>query len=174
MARPVAPLTPAPRIAAATSATDLEEARALFREYFATSARDADFAVCLARHGPDAELAGLPGDYAPPRGRLLLARVDDGPAAVAGCVALRPTEEPGVAEMKRLYVRPAYRGRGVGRALVVAVLEEAARAGYGALVLDTLPSMVAAQALYRELGFATVAASASHPVAGALFMRRAL
>jgi ribosomal protein S18 acetylase RimI-like enzyme len=159
-------------IAAAAGAADLAAARELIGEYFSTSAQDPDFSRCLAAQGAAAELAGLPGDYAPPRGRLLLARVG---AEVAGCVALRPVPEDAAAcEMKRLFVRAAYRGQGVARALEDALLREAAAAGYRQMVLDTLPSMKAAQALYRELGFEDVAASTSHPVAGARFMQREL
>ena len=159
-------------IAAAAGAADLAAARALIGEYFATSAADPDFSRCLAAQGAEAELAGLPGDYAPPGGRLLLARVR---GEVAGCVALRPVPGDAAAcEMKRLFVRPAFRGNGVARALVHALLREAAAAGYRQMVLDTLPSMKAAQALYRELGFEDVAASTSHPVEGARYMTRSL
>ena len=159
-------------ITAAAGAADLAAARELIGEYFATSAADPDFTRCLAAQGAAAELASLPGDYAPPRGRLLLARVG---AEVAAGVALRPVPGDAAAcEMKRLFVRAAHRGRGVARALVTALLREAAAAGYRQMVLDTLPSMRAAQALYRELGFEDVAASTSHPVAGARFMQRAL
>ncbi|HET6163136.1 MAG TPA: GNAT family N-acetyltransferase [Planctomycetota bacterium] len=159
-------------IAAAAGAADLAQARRLIGEYFATSAADPDFSRCLAAQGAAAELAGLPGDYSPPRGRLLLARVG---GEVAGCIALRPVPGDAAAcEMKRLFVRPAFRGSGVARALVQALLREAAAAGYRQMVLDTLPTMAAAQALYRELGFEDLAASTSHPVAGARFMQRAL
>ena len=158
-------------VAPAASSADIDAARELMREYFATSARDPAFSQCLAKQGAEAEVAALPGDYAPPRGRLLLARVD---GEVAGCIALRPTDAAGACEMKRLFVRPNFRGSGAGRALVNALMKEAAAAGYRRMVLDTLPSMVAAQKLYRELGFAVVAPSTSHPVAGAVVMERPL
>jgi ribosomal protein S18 acetylase RimI-like enzyme len=159
-------------IAAAAGATDLAQARQLIGEYFATSAADPDFSRCLAAQGAAAELAGLPGDYSPPRGRLLLARFG---AEVAGCIALRPLPGDAAAcEMKRLFVRPAFRGKGVARALVDALLREAAAAGYRRMVLDTLPSMRAAQALYRETGFEVLAPSSSHPVAGAVLMQKDL
>jgi ribosomal protein S18 acetylase RimI-like enzyme len=144
------------------------------RDYFATSARDPAFSQCLATQGAEAEVAALPGDYAPPRGRLLLARVG---GEVAGCIALRSADAagaPDACEMKRLFVRASFRGSGAGRALVNALMKEAAAAGYRRMVLDTLPSMVAAQKLYRELGFSVVAPSTSHPVAGAVVMERAL
>jgi len=161
-------------IAPAASGADVDAARELMREYFSTSARDPAFSQCLATQGAEAEVAGLPGDYAPPRGRLLLVRVG---GEVAGCIALRPAGAAGAAgacEMKRLFVRPNFRGSGAGRALVNGLMKEASAAGYRRMVLDTLPSMVAAQKLYRELGFSVVAPSTSHPVAGAVVMERPL
>jgi GNAT superfamily N-acetyltransferase len=125
-------------------AADLEEARALFEEY----ARELPPGhLCV--QGFAEELAGLPGAYAPPRGRLLLARVDGAPA---GCVAVRPVNAD-VGELKRMYVRPPHRGRGLGRELLAAAIAEARQAGYRWLCLDTLPTMTAAQALYRTFGF---------------------
>jgi len=119
------------------------QARELFLEY-----ADA-IGTNLEYQGFSAELAALPRPYVPPGGALLLARVD---GALAGCVALRPLGET-VGEMKRLYVRPDYRKLNLGRRLVEAVIAAARDAGYRELRLDTLPSMVAAQALYRHLGF---------------------
>lgn len=120
--------------------------RALFREYADAIGTD------LAYQGFAAELAGLPHPYVPPRGALLVARV--GPD-VAGCVALRPLpgREGHEGEMKRLYVRPAYRAFGLGQRLVDAVIERARLAGHARLRLDTLATMEAAQALYRRMGF---------------------
>lgn len=152
------------RIAPA-SAADLAAVAKLFRAYAA------GLSVDLAYQGFAAELAGLPGRYAPPGGALLLARGPDG--APLGCVALRALE-PGVAEVKRLYVAPAGRGHGLGRALALAVLAEATRLGHREARLDTLPEMAAAQALYRALGFAPVPAYYASPVAGTRFLARPL
>jgi ribosomal protein S18 acetylase RimI-like enzyme len=151
----------ADRIAAA-GADGLDGVRALFRAYAAS------LSVDLAYQGFEAELAGLPGDYAPPRGALLVARGPEGGAI--GCVALRPMAEACSAEIKRLYVAPDGRGAGLGRALAQAVLGEARRLGYRRVRLDTLPDMAAAIALYRSLGFAEVAPYYATPVAGTLFL----
>ena len=138
----------------------------LFRAYAASLDTD------LSYQGFEAELAGLPGAYAPPAGALLVATSATG--APLGCVAVRPRAEPGVCEMKRLHVDPAARGIGLGRALAVAAMEAAGRAGYRFMYLDTLPGMHAAQALYRSLGFETIPAYYDTPVAGTMFMRKAL
>ena len=142
----------------------IEQARALFREY------ERSMGIDLCFQGFEQELVGLPGAYAPPRGRLLLAL--DG-AAPAGCVALRPLADA-ACEMKRLYVRPAFRGRRVGRLLAERVLAEARVIGYARLRLDTLPSMREAISLYGALGFVEIAPYTTNPVAGALFMELAL
>jgi ribosomal protein S18 acetylase RimI-like enzyme len=145
----------------AASAADLAAVGELFVEY-ATGL--GDHVCCLQDFA--AELAALPGAYGPPCGCLLLARVD---GAAAGCVALRPlTEEDG--ELKRMYVRPAYRGLGLGRSLATAMLEEARRRGYRRVCLDTLPSMAAAVALYRALGFRPIEPYGSVPIPGALYL----
>jgi putative acetyltransferase len=153
--------------------------RTLFEEYAAA------LGVDLCFQGFAAELAGLPGAYAPPAGRLLLAWLD---GECVGCVALRPlvgaccsvgvttlvTDCPDTAEVKRLYVPPRYRGRGVGRSLAGRVLSEAATAGYRRVCLDTLPSMKEAIELYESLGFVRVGPYYENPVPGALFFRREL
>jgi ribosomal protein S18 acetylase RimI-like enzyme len=138
----------------------VEEARALFLEYEQT------LGVDLGYQGFDQEVAGLPGAYARPAGRLLAARVDGG---LAGCVALRPVGAR-VCEMKRLYVRPAARGHGVGRALALAVIGAARDQGYERMRLDTLPQMVEAQKLYESLGFREIEPYYDSPVAGTRFL----
>ena len=140
-------------IAAATAA-DVADVRGLFEAYAASLEID------LGYQGFAAELAGLPGSYAPPAGALLLARDAAGPAL--GCVALRPLADAGVCEMKRLYVAPAARGLGLGAALVAAILAEARRIGYREIRLDTLPTMASAIALYRRAGFAEIGALLRH------------
>jgi putative acetyltransferase len=119
----------------------------LLREY------EAGAGVSLCFQAFDAEVASLPGNYAPPRGAMLLARQAGGDDLL-GCVALRPVpDRPYLCEMKRLYVRPWQRGSGLGRTLALAVMAEACRLGYRRICLDTLPGMTAAQTLYRALGF---------------------
>ena len=144
----------------AYDAGDIAACRTLFLEY-----RQAVGAVpCF--EGFDHEVATLPGDYGPPRGRLWLAHVDDEPA---GCVALRPIA-PRDAEIKRLFVRPRFRGRQLGRALAECALETARQLGYVSVRLDTLPTMVEAQALYERLGFQPVARYNDNPVEGVRFL----
>lgn len=148
------------RIAPAATAAELDTMRALMREY------QKQLGVDLGYQGFESELAALPGVYSPPPGRLLLATTDDDPV---GCVAFRSAGE-GRAEMKRLYVRSAARGLGVGRALVERVVAEARAAGYDELVLDTLPSMGAAHRLYRQLGFREIPPYAVRAVEGTRYL----
>src|SRR3954471_7326557 len=137
--------------------------RALFLEYGASLG----FSLCFQSF--DQELAGLPGDYAPPTGRLLLAEVDAQPA---GCVALHALgQDDGVCEMKRLYVRPGFRGQQLGRRLVEEVVRAARGIGYKKMRLDTVdPVMGHAVALYRELGFREIPPYRENPMPGTLYM----
>ncbi len=149
----------------AATPQDLDAARAAIREY-------ADgLGIDLCFQGIDRELASLPGEYAPPRGALLLAEVD---GAIAGCVALRPldtSDYPGAAEMKRLYVRKPFRGFGLGRQLAEAVLDAARQAGHACVLLDTLSDMEAARALYEDLGFEPIDPYYHNPIAGAHYLK---
>ena len=119
----------------------------------------------------DAELAGLPGDYAEPRGALLLATVD---GELAGCCALRPLDTadyPNTSEMKRLYVRKAFRGFGLGRLLTEAILDAARQAGYASVLLDTLNEMDTARNLYADLGFEEIPPYYHNPISGAHYLK---
>ncbi len=143
---------------------DYEEAQALIEEYVGTLGFDLTF------QDFDHEISNLPGAYRPPDSCILLATQDD---IVLGCVALRPFERD-VCEMKRLYVRPAGRGQGIGRRLAEAVIEEARRVGYRVMRLDTIGTMHAANALYRSLGFREIPAYRDNPVDGARFFELTL
>jgi len=149
------------RIVQATTDDEIEQARALFTEY----ATGLGFSLCF--QGFDKELAELPGDYAPPVGRLLLAYDDE---QLLGCIALRRRDEV-TCEMKRLFLRPDARGKGAGRILVDQILAAAREIGYRRMVLDTVPgTMDKAIELYRSVGFREIAPYYQSPVPGALFM----
>lgn len=146
----------------------LEEARAIFRDYAASL----DVDLCFQNF--DDELLRLPGEYAAPHGHLLLAFVDD---ALAGCGAMRPLPDVDYAnacEMKRLYVRPAFRRFGLGRLMAQALLDEAQRSGYSVMLLDTLDDMEAARGLYGSLGFEDIPPYYFNPIAGAHYLKAEL
>jgi putative acetyltransferase len=148
-------------ITQATSPTQIAHARDLFLEY----AESLGFSLCFQSF--DKELAELPGDYAPPDGRLLLAECEGQPA---GCVALHKLDSK-VCEMKRLYLRPQFRGKGLGRALAETVIAEAGAIGYERMRLDTVePVMKDAVAMYRRLGFKEIAPYRTNPIEGAMYM----
>ena len=148
-------------VTSACSTADMEHVRALFIEY----QQWLDVDLCF--QGFDEELLSLPGAYAPPRGRLLLARIDE---TVAGTVGMWPLGAD-VCEMKRLYVRPSYLGRGLGRRLAGAIVDEAKAAGYARMRLDSLERLVAARTLYESMGFARIPAYYDNPLDGVLFMQ---
>ena len=147
--------------AQADSPAQVARARELFIEY----AQSLGFSLCFQNF--DKELAGLPGDYAPPEGRLILAEYQ---GRAAGCVALHKLGS-GVCEMKRLYLRPEFRGKGLGRALAERIIVEARQIGYQRMRLDTVePVMKDAVAVYRKLGFKEIAPYCANPVAGAMYL----
>lgn len=143
------------------SPEDLAATMALFEAYAAS------LGINLSYQNFVEEMAAMPGKYAPPKGELLLAR--DRRGAAIGCVGLRPLADDGVCEMKRLYVAPEGRGLGLGKALAETIVREARRIGYREMRLDTLPSLVAAIALYERMGFAAIPAYYDTPIAGTLF-----
>jgi ribosomal protein S18 acetylase RimI-like enzyme len=140
--------------------TEVEEARKLFREY------QGSLGVDLCFQDFDREVAALPGEYASPSGRLLLCFLGDD---LAGCIALRRIDAT-TCEMKRLYVRPAFRGKHLGRNMAEEIIREARVIGYTLMKLDTLPAMTEAIKLYTSLGFKTTKPYRLNPVPGALFM----
>lgn len=147
---------------------DTEERIRHARELFAEYVDSLDFSIRF--QSLDEEIAQLPGPYAPPDGRLLLALWE---GQVAGCVALRKLED-GICEMKRMYVRPAFRGRGIGRRLADAVIDEARAIGYRCMRLDSVDTMTEAITLYRSLGFQDCDPYCYNPLKGAVFMELAL
>jgi len=152
-------------LAQAESRAQIAHARALFLEY----AESLGFSLCFQNF--ELELARLPGDYAPPEGRLLLAEYE---GDLAGCVALHKLE-PGICEMKRLYLRPQFRGKGLGRALAEVIIAEARHIGYQRMRLDTVePVMKDAVAMYRKIGFREIAPYCTNPIAGVLYMELSL
>jgi putative acetyltransferase len=158
---PVVPVVKGFSIVQAKSKPQITHARELFLEY----AQSLGFSLCFQNF--DKELAGLPGDYAPPEGRLLLGHYD---GELAACVALHKLD-PDICEMKRLYLRPQFRGKGLGRVLADRIIAEARLIGYERMRLDTVePVMKDAVEMYRRLGFKEIAAYCANPIAGALYM----
>ncbi len=146
----------------------LEECSRIFRDYAESIEVDLRFQQF------ETELTELPGDYAPPRGQLLLAIVE---GVVAGCGALRPIPDcdyPNACEMKRLFVRPAFRSFGIGRVLVQALIDAGTRAGYSSVLLDTLDEMEAARGLYSSFGFEEIPPYYFNPIAGAHYLKAEL
>jgi GNAT superfamily N-acetyltransferase len=165
MRREAATLHGVPTIRTATSADDFTAFATLVHEYVAALPFVLDF------QDVQTELATLAAEYGPPGGRALLAEIDDSPV---GCVAIRPLEPPAIAELKRMYVRPAARGRGLGRALAGAALEAAGELGYEIVRLDTVAEMVAAASVYEELGFVEIGPYRHNPLPTARFYEVAL
>jgi GNAT superfamily N-acetyltransferase len=150
------------QIVEAVSEEQLEQVRTLFREY------QAELVPQYRAQSLESELAGLPGVYAPPKGKLLLATVAGQPV---GCVGLRPFPQEGACEMKRLYVRPTFRGGKAGKLLVEQLVQQARALGYSRLRLDTHPpTMQAAVTMYRKFGFREVAPEPAERVEGLLYM----
>lgn len=143
-----------------TAQVDVDAVRELFREY------QQALGVDLSFQGFASEVENLPGEYAPPGGRLLLARSE---GEIAGCIALRPVTSE-VCEMKRLYVRPEFRAAGVGRLLAERVIADGRALGYRRMCLDTLPTMSRAQGLYESLGFTDIPPYRHNPIAGTRFL----
>ena len=153
-------------IRTATTEADLDTIRVLFRNY----AEELGIDLCFQDF--QEELDTLPGSYAPPQGTILLAENEQGTAT--GCVALKPLEPPAICEMKRLYVIPKYRGHGLGRRLAIRILEAAQSRNYTTMRLDTLDSLHAALALYRDLGFKETTAYYTNPLPNVIYMEKEL
>lgn len=154
-----------PQIRTAQTDVDLDAVRSLFREYV----ESLDFELNFQDF--EREMEALPGPYASPNGAILLAEVEGKPV---GVVAVKPLDEEGVCEMKRLYVKPAVRGQGIGRALGKAIIETARDLGYDVMRLDTMASMTAARTLYRSLSFEERSPYYHNPMDEAVFMERTL
>ena len=168
MNRPLSDAAPAIELLTPATPGLIEATRQIFRQYAA------QLGVDLCFQNFDAELADLPGEYVGPRGALLLATVD---GEVAGCVALRDLADadyPNACEMKRLFVRPAFRRFGLGRLLAQALMDRARQAGYSNLLLDTLDDMEAARGLYASLGFEEIAPYYFNPIPGAHYLKASL
>jgi ribosomal protein S18 acetylase RimI-like enzyme len=148
-------------IVEAISPAAIDQACSLFVEYAESIGIDLSF------QGFEDELESLPGKYVPPKGGLFLAFLNK---ALVGCVALRPLDTPGVAELKRLYVRPQARGAGLGRSLTERAIQRAIDAGYNRIRLDTLSTMHDAQRLYRKMGFVEIPPYTFNPIPGAVYM----
>jgi putative acetyltransferase len=157
----VSPVLKILKLTQAESPAQVAQARELFLEY----AQSLGFSLCFQNF--DKELAGLPGYYAPPEGRLLLVECE---GQLAGCVALHKLDQT-ICEMKRLYLRPQFRGQGLGRSLAERIIAEARQIGYQRMRLDTVePVMKDAVAMYRRLGFNEIAPYCANPMAGTLYM----
>ncbi len=156
------------RLVAADKPPLIDAARELFRDY----ARSLQIDLCFQNF--EAELDGLPGEYRAPAGRLLLAVVDGEPAACGAMRGLHDVDYANACEMKRLFVRPAFRRFGLGRVLAQALLDEARQAGYSVMLLDTLDDMEAARGLYATLGFEEIPPYYFNPIAGAHYLKAEL
>lgn len=157
--------TPGFEIISAVSPEHIETVRSLFIEY----QQWLNFSLCF--QGFDKELAELPGKYSPPKGRLYIAEYEGN---TAGCIALRPMEEEGMCEMKRLYVKDEFRGKGIGRMLTEKILADAQQIGYRIMRLDTLQRMDTARALYTKLGFKIIPAYYDNPMDEVVYMELTL
>jgi len=164
----VASIPPAIRLHTPDTPPLLDATRTIFREYAA------GLGVDLCFQNFEAELAQLPGDYAAPRGALLLALVNGEVAGCGGLRALSDVDYANACEMKRLFVRPAFRGLGLGRLLAQALMDQALRAGYSVMLLDTLDDMEAARSLYTALGFEEIPPYYYNPIAGAHYLKAQL
>jgi putative acetyltransferase len=149
------------KILSATTPDQIETIRSLFVEY----QQWLNFSLCF--QGFDEELASLPGKYSPLNGRLYLAESD---GIIVGCIALRPMNEEGICEMKRLFVREEYRGKGIGRILTEKIIADAKEIGYSAIRLDTLQRMETARSLYSKLGFTVIPAYYNNPMDEVVYM----